>query len=204
MVEAKDNPVAATTALKKRIKREPPPQQQQQHNKRTTIGIIDNVKQEIPWNDYNNVDDDDDYQNVSDNDNDVNKNSEIVYMEEEEEDRQLTHDEIAEYLEFVPEDGEQREGVWSEIFKTEKDGVEFKVMHVKPIANDISDGKLSTIVEEKEGETKKQRSPNKRGPYKKGPKTPKMCQLCGNTYRNQSLLDGHMRRHMNDRPFECQ
>lgn len=154
------------------------------------------LKEELPWPIDDNVDDVTDDFDFNDT-TDEHKDSEIVYMEEEQ--RQLTQNEIAEFLEFIPEQGENREGVWSEVFKTDREGVEFQVMHVKPIvAPDAkcADG-LSESVDQKP-------VANKRGPYKKGPKTMKMCQLCGNTYRNQSLLDGHMRRHRNERPFECQ
>lgn len=32
---------------------------------------------------------------------------------------------------------------------------------------------------------------------------PKVCEICGNQYRYQHALDGHMRRHRNEKPFEC-
>lgn len=209
MVEIKDQSSTTSLAITKNQFNRIKPEHQQQHHKRS-LGVIANLKQEMPWDSDDDIIDNDDYHNLSDIDDERNKNSEIVYMEEPDDNRQLTHDELAEYLEFIPEEGEKREGVWSEIFKTDKDGVEFKVMHVKPLTNDTVVGDSTTIAEtaainEKTGLIDpKIRSPTKRGPYKKGPKTPKMCQLCGNTYRNQSLLDGHMRRHMNDRPYECQ
>lgn len=35
-------------------------------------------------------------------------------------------------------------------------------------------------------------------------KPPKVCEICGNQYKFQHALDGHMRRHRNEKPFECQ
>lgn len=35
------------------------------------------------------------------------------------------------------------------------------------------------------------------------PKPLKICQICGNTYKYQHALDSHMRRHRNEKPFEC-
>lgn len=204
---AANNHSSSSLIMKNRVKREPPPQSQQHTKRSNTIGTVARVKQEIPWTEHNDNDVDCHNNSESDNDNDdaePNKDSEIIYMEEEEPNRQLTQDEIAEYFEFVPEDGEKREGVWSEIFKTDKEGVEFKVMHVKPIVTDGGAAATTVVGDDGAKKVSAGSSPNKRGPYKKGPKTPKMCQWCGNTYRNQSLLDGHMRRHMNDRPFECQ
>lgn len=174
-----------------------PPPIAKVHSKRDKRApAIKQLKQELPWPP---MDDDvavDDF-DFNDDVEDEHKDSEIVYMEEEQ--RQLSHNDIAEFLEFVPEQGENREGVWSEVFKTEREGVEFQVMHVKPIV--AADAKSATAADD---ESAQKPAGNKRGPYKKGPKTMKMCQLCGNTYRNQSLLDGHMRRHRNERPFECQ
>ncbi|GAB0098957.1 uncharacterized protein DMENIID0001_147700 [Sergentomyia squamirostris] len=34
-------------------------------------------------------------------------------------------------------------------------------------------------------------------------KAPKTCEICGNTYKYQHALDGHMRRHRNEKPFAC-
>ncbi|XP_065365195.1 zinc finger protein 37 [Calliphora vicina] len=34
-------------------------------------------------------------------------------------------------------------------------------------------------------------------------KTPKICELCGNSYRFQHALNAHMRRHYNEKPFPC-
>ncbi|XP_059622181.1 transcription factor Ouib-like [Phlebotomus argentipes] len=35
------------------------------------------------------------------------------------------------------------------------------------------------------------------------PKPPKRCEICGNTYKYQHALDGHMRRHRNEKPYAC-
>lgn len=35
-------------------------------------------------------------------------------------------------------------------------------------------------------------------------KPPKICEICGNSYRFQHALNAHMRRHYNDRPFLCE
>lgn len=35
-------------------------------------------------------------------------------------------------------------------------------------------------------------------------KARKTCEICGNTYKYQHALDGHMRRHRNEKPFACQ
>lgn len=34
-------------------------------------------------------------------------------------------------------------------------------------------------------------------------KAPKICELCGNSYRFQHALNAHMRRHYNEKPFPC-
>lgn len=39
-------------------------------------------------------------------------------------------------------------------------------------------------------------------PLKK-PKPLKKCEICGNTYRYQHALEGHLRRHRNEKPFAC-
>lgn len=36
------------------------------------------------------------------------------------------------------------------------------------------------------------------------PKPMKVCEICGNQYKYQHALDSHMRRHRNEKPFECE
>lgn len=36
-----------------------------------------------------------------------------------------------------------------------------------------------------------------------GAKPMKVCEICGNEYKFQHALDGHMRRHRNEKPFKC-
>lgn len=36
------------------------------------------------------------------------------------------------------------------------------------------------------------------------PKPLKVCEICGNKYKYQHALDSHMRRHRNEKPFECE
>lgn len=40
--------------------------------------------------------------------------------------------------------------------------------------------------------------------FKEETKPLKECKLCGNQYKYQHALDSHMRRHNNDKPFECE
>ncbi|XP_005189216.1 zinc finger protein 37 [Musca domestica] len=37
-----------------------------------------------------------------------------------------------------------------------------------------------------------------------GTKAPKICEICGNSYRFQHALNAHMRRHYDDKPFPCE
>lgn len=36
------------------------------------------------------------------------------------------------------------------------------------------------------------------------PKAPKICEICGNSYRYQHALSAHMRRHFQEKPFPCE
>lgn len=38
---------------------------------------------------------------------------------------------------------------------------------------------------------------------KKDQKLPKVCEICGNSYKYQHALDSHMRRHRNIKPYQC-
>lgn len=38
---------------------------------------------------------------------------------------------------------------------------------------------------------------------KKDQKSPKVCDICGNSYKYQHALDSHMRRHRNIKPYQC-
>lgn len=40
--------------------------------------------------------------------------------------------------------------------------------------------------------------------FKEETKPLKVCKLCGNQYKYQHALDSHMRRHNNEKPFECE
>ncbi|XP_061401796.1 zinc finger and SCAN domain-containing protein 30 [Musca vetustissima] len=37
-----------------------------------------------------------------------------------------------------------------------------------------------------------------------GTRVPKICEICGNSYRFQHALNAHMRRHFDDKPFPCE
>lgn len=65
---------------------------------------------------------------------------------------------------------------------------EYQILHVKPIRTN----KTSARRKPPESDTN--------GP----PKTMKVCVLCGNEYKYQHALDSHMRRHRNQKPFECE
>lgn len=44
----------------------------------------------------------------------------------------------------------------------------------------------------------------KRKSFSPEAKPPKICEICGNSYRFQHALNAHMRRHYNDRPYLCE
>ncbi|KAH8281193.1 hypothetical protein KR018_010703 [Drosophila ironensis] len=47
-------------------------------------------------------------------------------------------------------------------------------------------------------------SAKKKGKRQPAERLPKICDVCGNTYKYQHTLNAHMRRHNNDRPFGCE
>lgn len=64
---------------------------------------------------------------------------------------------------------------------------EYQILHVKPIRTNKTSARRKPVAE-----------------TSMPPKTMKVCVLCGNEYKFQHALDSHMRRHRNEKPFECE
>lgn len=68
----------------------------------------------------------------------------------------------------------------------------------KVVIDNANSAKEATQPEVRQVKTRKRKS------LSPETKTPKICEICGNSYRFQHALNAHMRRHYNDKPFPCE
>lgn len=116
--------------------------------------------------------------------------------EEAEEDEKNEYQlEEAEHLELLSELNEIEEQMDEKISIPKKRGRG----RPKKIDSPNSDPKINT----KDAKSPTQRGFNRKHKGPPGTKPPKICEICGNSYKFQHALNSHMRRHKNERPFSC-